>query len=218
MSSKYDPWKNALVWFAESAHSVWKPGKVIKHEPAPTQVEWTFIITFEEGDSTGQVQITTAPVDSFMLEFVAVKKRDKDPVNALHITDMTSLSFLNEPEMIECLRLRYFDRHIYTSIGPILVAVNPFEQLGEGVYSAEIIEKYFNSDQSAIRALGPHVYQISNNAYSKMFIDKFDPDKRENQSILVNGESGAVSASKLMRYIMFSNRVFHSPHFYCSHL
>jgi hypothetical protein len=24
-----------------------------------------------------------------------------------------------------------------------------------------------------------------------MFIDKFDPDKRENQSILVNGESGA---------------------------
>ena len=204
MTSKYDPWKNALVWFAETAHSVWRPGKVLKHEPSSEKAEWTFIIELDVKAMEGgaehsepvpleQFTIVTPPMDHFFLEFVSVKKRDKDPSNALQISDMTSLSFLNEPEMIECLRTRYFANYIYTDIGPILVAMNPYEQLGGGVYSTDTIEKYFQADHGELKRLGPHVFQISNSAYGRMFVDKFDADKRENQSILVNGESGAVS-------------------------
>lgn len=68
--------------------------------------------------------------------------------------------------------------------------MNPFKQLGASVYSNDAIAKYFNCDQNQSKALGPHTYGIAHGAYMRMFIDKFDPDKRENQSILVNGESG----------------------------
>jgi myosin-5 len=182
----YDPWENALVWYVTNDCLIWKDGAVKKH--VSLQTEWIF--TIEASDGT-LLDISSKPTDSFHLEFDKIKKRDNDKSRYSQITDMTSLSFLNEPEMIECLKSRYDEKFIYTGIGPILVAVNPFEQLHQSVYSTETIEKYFAADQSTQRKLGPHVFQVSNNAYTKMFIDKFDPDKRENQSILVNGESGS---------------------------
>ena len=102
---------------------------------------------------------------------------------------MTSLCFLNEPEMIECMRQRFRGKDIYTNIGPILLAVNPFERLP--IYTDSLLEKYFKADGPELKRLGPHVYQISARAYTRMLFDKFNPDRRENQSILVNGESGA---------------------------
>ena len=145
----------------------------------------------EEKNPVDSVEVVTLPVDSFGLEYELVKKRDQNAGQTASVTDMTALSFLNEPEMIQCLKQRYTEKHIYTNIGPILVAVNPFEELASDVYSLDTIEKYGDADTAESRRLGPHVFQISNNAYNRMFIDKYDPDKRENQSILVNGESGA---------------------------
>ena len=200
----YDPWANAPVWFCENQQALWEAGVVKSHEVVNSdRREWKFIIEKEVNDETGEdvtenevkdddliVEVVSCAVDSFNLEFLSVKKRDKSAEHMAKITDMTSLAFLNEPEMIECLRQRFQKENIYTSIGPILVAVNPFKQLGESVYSNDAIAKYFNCDQNQAKALGPHTYGIAHGAYLRMFIDKFDPDMRENESILVNGESG----------------------------
>ena len=93
--------------------------------------------------------------------------------------------------MIKCLKDRYDSKVIYTSIGPILMAMNPCKKLP--YYTYEILTKYYNAGNSLLEEepLEPHVFQISDRAYRRMFVDKFDPDKRENQSILLNGESGA---------------------------
>ena len=134
-------------------------------------------------------------------EYVAFKKR-QSTMNPRACTDMTLLLNLNEPEIIECLRRRFAEKSIYTSIGPILVAVNPFEKL-PNLYEP-LINEYFGKSPEAARQLGPHIYQLSEAAYQKMFVDKFDPEKRENQSILVNGESGAgktESTKQVLRYL-----------------
>lgn len=193
-------WDKAMIWYTHNEHNTpWRAGIVVSC--SCTVEDWIFQIDDLQG---GVVQITTLPLDKHCLEFVHVKKRDENQQLMKDITDMTSLSFLNEPEMIECLRLRYDHQIIYTSIGPILIAVNPFEQLDHTLYSTETIKKYANSDPSTSRQYGPHVFQVSSTAYKKMFIDKYDANKRENQAILVNGESGAgktESTKQVLRYL-----------------
>jgi hypothetical protein len=181
-------WDNACVWYASNLESAWKPG-VVKSYQLLQGGDYIFSILCH--DDQIMVTVESRPLDNSCLEFNLVKKREKDSTKSIGVKDMTSLSFLNEPEMIDCLRLRYSERFIYTSIGPILVAVNPFEMLSSEVYSTKTIEKYFKADQTQLKTLGPHVFQISNNAYHRMFLNQFVDDKRENQSILVNGESGA---------------------------
>ena len=179
-------WLNATVWYASTPETLWSQGLVVKAHQSSEGDACNFII--QDVDNT-TIEIMTLPLDPFMTEFQLVKKRDASRTEL--VADMTSLSFLNEPEMVECLRRRYAERFIYTSIGPILVAINPFEQLSEIVYSDETIAKYHNADQVTLKVLGPHVFRLSNSAYTHMFINRFDPDSRENQSILINGESGA---------------------------
>jgi myosin heavy subunit len=203
----HDPWLEAAVWFAPATDKPWAAGVVRRNHAAPSPSplqgeqegsEWVFYIeaVSTPGDDTDAhsaelIEVQTKAVDSFGLEYQLVKKRDKNAELSAAVTDMTALSFLNEPEMIRCLKQRYAAKHIYTNIGPILVAVNPFEQLASDVYSAGAVARYAGADQAGARGLGPHVFQIGHSAYNRMFIDKYDPDKRENQSILVNGESGA---------------------------
>jgi hypothetical protein len=153
----------------------------------------------EEGkqESHNQIQIITQPIESeinkksqneIYLEFELIKRRDGENTSRVNIQDMTSLTHLNEPEMIRCLEERYFSRHVYTSTGPILIAINPYEALD--IYNEATLNKYIDSENSKGEALEPHIFQISDNAYRRMLGDKFDPETRENQSILVNGESG----------------------------
>jgi myosin heavy subunit len=158
--------------------------------------------------TTGEkCEIQTVAIDKAELEFEWVKKRD--PNNSQHINtmDMTSLTFLNEAEIIECMKIRFQGKKIYTNTGPILMAINPFERLP--IYTPEVLEKYYSTQAES--SLGPHVYQMSDRAYRKMFVDRFDASKRENQTILVNGESGAgktEATKQVLKYLSYvSSRV-----------
>jgi len=195
-----DSWSNSYVWVVlDPPNGIWKPGIVVRHKPVDVDTgEKVFTISVE--DNTHEVK--TVSVDKHNLEFKWVKKRDKISENSRHVEDMTSLPFLNEPEMIACMRLRFQEKKIYTNTGPILLAINPFERLP--LYSTETLQSYYEANPATCKHLGPHVYQISDRAYRKMFIDKYDPDKRENQSILVNGESGAgktESTKQVLHYL-----------------
>ncbi|KAK6184800.1 hypothetical protein SNE40_007185 [Patella caerulea] len=107
--------------------------------------------------------------------------------------DLTSLSYLNEPEVLYNLKLRFLDSNlIYTYCGIVLVAINPYEQLD--IYSNDIIQAYSGQDMGA---MDPHIFAVAEEAYKQM--SRFE----KNQSIIVSGESGAgktVSAKYAMRF------------------
>eukprot|EP00121_Abeoforma_whisleri_P012612 Awhi_evm1s11642 len=109
------------------------------------------------------------------------------------VEDMAELAYLNEPAVLENLRQRYYSDLIYTYSGLFCVVVNPYKMLP--IYTPEVIEMYRGRRRAEVP---PHVYNIADEAYRNMLHNK------ENQSILVTGESGAgktENTKKVIQYI-----------------
>ncbi|KAL7521135.1 hypothetical protein ACHAWX_005834, partial [Stephanocyclus meneghinianus] len=62
-----------------------------------------------------------------------------EPIGLVH--DLIHLTHLHEPAILHSLRLRYDADVIYTSTGPILIAINPFKRMDE-LYGEQVMERY----------------------------------------------------------------------------
>ena len=99
------------------------------------------------------------------------------------VPDHCQLMYLSQPTLLENTKVRFMKDLIYTYVGDILVAVNPFKRI-DTLYGSDVMDqckgkKLFNA------ACGPHTYMISEKAYVTM------KKKKHNQCIVVSGESGA---------------------------
>ena len=81
------------------------------------------------------------------------------------VEDMDSLTLLHEASILNNIRTRFFNGHIYTATGPILIAVNPFKWIG-ALYSDAKVAEYHKSRRLDVEA--PHVYRIAERAYRKL--------------------------------------------------
>lgn len=107
--------------------------------------------------------------------------------------DLTNLSHLNEPAVLQAIRLRYLQKEIYTYSGIVLIATNPFARV-DALYVPGMVQVYAGK-QRATQA--PHLFAIAEEAFTDML------RSGKNQTIVVSGESGAgktVSAKYIMRY------------------
>uniref|UniRef100_A0A0E0GS17 Myosin motor domain-containing protein n=1 Tax=Oryza nivara TaxID=4536 RepID=A0A0E0GS17_ORYNI len=110
------------------------------------------------------------------------------------VDDMTRLSYLHEPGVLQNLATRYELNEIYTYTGSILIAVNPFQRLPH-LYDTHMMEQYKGAD---FGELSPHVFAVADVAYRAMI------NEGKSNSILVSGESGAgktETTKMLMRYL-----------------
>lgn len=97
------------------------------------------------------------------------------------VEDLAELGELDETILLKEIQARYDKEKIYTYIGDILIAVNPYRNLD--IYGPERWKTY--SSVELRRDLPPHLYAISDCAYQNL--------KRNavNQCCVVSGESGA---------------------------
>ncbi|KAJ1285102.1 hypothetical protein BS78_03G254900 [Paspalum vaginatum] len=112
------------------------------------------------------------------------------------VDDMTRLSYLHEPGVLDNLAVRYAKSIIYTYTGNILIAINPFQRL-PNLVDARTMEKYKGAN---LGDLDPHVFAIADVSYRQMI------NEGKSNSILVSGESGAgktETTKLLMRYLAF---------------
>nr|GMC65451.1 myosin-17-like [Ipomoea batatas] len=110
------------------------------------------------------------------------------------VDDMTKLSYLHEPGVLQNLAARYELNEIYTYTGNILIAVNPFQRLPH-LYDIHMMEQY---NGATLGELSPHVFAVADVAYRAMI------NEGKSNSILVSGESGAgktETTKMLMRYL-----------------
>jgi myosin-5 len=107
--------------------------------------------------------------------------------------DLTNLSHLNEPAVLQAIKLRYLQNEIYTYSGIVLIATNPFARV-DSLYVPGMVQVYAGKQRSYG---APHLFAIAEEAFADMLRDQ------KNQTIVVSGESGAgktVSAKYIMRY------------------
>eukprot|EP00064_Thunnus_orientalis_P018475 superscaffoldBa00004273_g18574 len=126
---------------------------------------------------------------------VTVKECDVHPQNPPKfdkIEDMAMFTFLHEPAVLFNLKERYAAWMIYTYSGLFCVTVNPYKWLP--VYNKEVVVAYRGKKRTEAP---PHIFSISDNAYQYMLTD------RENQSILITGESGAGKTVNTKRVIQY---------------
>lgn len=81
------------------------------------------------------------------------------------VEDMATLVDLHEGAILYNIMLRYRQNCIYTYIGSILSAVNPYKDLG-AFYSEGTIASY---NKRNIGELPPHIFAIANEAYYAMW-------------------------------------------------
>ncbi|XP_022863825.1 myosin-17 [Olea europaea var. sylvestris] len=112
------------------------------------------------------------------------------------VDDMTKLSYLHEPGVLQNLATRYELNEIYTYTGNILIAINPFQRLPH-LYDTHMMQQYKGA---ALGELSPHVFAIADVSYRAMI------NEGKSNSILVSGESGAgktETTKMLMRYLAY---------------
>lgn len=107
-----------------------------------------------------------------------MEERENDAAHG--VPDMTMMPEITETAINDNLKKRYIQDLVYTYTGSILVAVNPYKELG--CYTTEDMQRYRNK---AFGTLPPHVFALSESAYSSL------KNGEKNQSVVISGESGA---------------------------
>ncbi|KAH9524024.1 Myosin-IIIb [Bulinus truncatus] len=106
-------------------------------------------------------------------------RKSKREVSAT-VDNLAMLEVLDEETIVNQLHNRYNQDEIYTYIGDILLALNPFLYLP--IYTDEYIKRYMHITKAENP---PHIFAVADQSYQMMMHNK------HNQCIVISGESGA---------------------------
>ncbi|KAF7990235.1 hypothetical protein HCN44_000040 [Aphidius gifuensis] len=127
-----------------------------------------------------------------------LKSDRKIQAKKIYYDDLAVLDTLTEDIIVEQLENRYSDSQIYTYIGDILIAINPFMNLG--LYSGKEQKCYRGQARSDNP---PHIFAVADAAYQALL------HQRKNQSIIISGESGSgktESANLLLKQLVYLSK------------
>ena len=109
-------------------------------------------------------------------------------------SDFLTLPNLDEPNILHSLRVRYWQGHVYSYTGPILIAVNPWKRID--IYNAKVLEMH-----KAGQSNEPHIFAVASKALREL------TNSKKNQCVLISGESGSgkTESTKFVLQILTSS-------------
>lgn len=107
---------------------------------------------------------------------------------------------MEEPAIIHLLQSRFLRDEIWTSVGDILIAINPFKRTNHFTPTESKMYRGRGTEQ-----LPPHPYIVIDDAYNDMVNKKLD------QSILISGESGAGKTYTVRVCMAYVSEIAGSP-------
>lgn len=184
MSETYDVGTRA--WQPDATEG-WVASEVVKKEVQGNKVILEFKL------ESGDVKKIEIPAEALQTGSHPSLPPLMNPTMLEASDDLTNLSHLNEPAVLQAIRLRYAQKEIYTYSGIVLIATNPFARV-DSLYVPGMIQVYAGKQRET---QAPHLFAIAEEAFMDMIRDN------KNQTVVVSGESGAgktVSAKYIMRY------------------
>jgi myosin heavy subunit len=154
---------------------VFVPGRLVSSQGVMATVE------LEKNRETREVK---------MSELELLKKSSLKRI----VDDLVLLDRMSAPLILYNLKQRFQSDQIYTSVGTILISVNPYKLI-PSLYSGETKDKYIHRGMKT--DFPPHVYNIAHHAYKGM------RDFTQNQSIIISGESGAGKTEATKQVLSF---------------
>ncbi|KAG8276901.1 Belongs to the TRAFAC class myosin-kinesin ATPase super [Homalodisca vitripennis] len=151
-----------------------------------------------EGFVQGEIKATKGDLVTVTLPNGEDKNFKKDLVNQVNppkferVEDMADLTYLNDAAVLYNLKQRYYVKLIYTYSGLFCVAINPYKRFP--VYTNRCAKLYRGKRRNEVP---PHIFAISDGAYVNMLTNK------ENQSMLITGESGAGKTENTKKVIAY---------------
>lgn len=116
------------------------------------------------------------------------------------VDDLIELTHLHEPAILHALRLRYDADIIYTSTGPILIAINPFKPMSL-LYRVDAMEEYRLQGEQQGQAGGNgdsnSPMELSNNS----FVTPYGKAGRRKPSQVLRQNSGNTSSRRLSPHV-----------------
>ncbi|TMW63803.1 hypothetical protein Poli38472_002744 [Pythium oligandrum] len=199
--------KGVGVWLRDAEYDEWFRAVVVKIDhKSPNESDVS--VRLQEGPHARTERVLTIDVQALENEdkpgeLLLANSHDMDLVE-----DLIQLPNLHEPGICHTLNERFKINEIYTLTGEILLAINPFKNIG--IYSEKIMRKYIrNGDKRAVGVevsdMPPHVFSIADKAYRSLMNPLVKNSRgTSDQSILVSGESGAgktESTKFVMQYL-----------------
>lgn len=108
-----------------------------------------------------------------------------NPLTQSTTENLIDLAHLSSACVVDVLKNRYEWDLIYTAVGSMLIAINPYRDIAHSVstYSAEL---YLASSLSGLDTLAPHIFSVATRAWLGL-----QGTNAKSQSIIISGESGA---------------------------
>ncbi|CAH0480097.1 unnamed protein product [Peronospora belbahrii] len=113
--------------------------------------------------------------------------------------DLLMVDAVDEAHVVDEIVKRYRQSNVYTFLGPVLIAMNPYMTLrqlnGDSIYARNMIDEFQGKE---LHLCEPHPFALAENAYSNLM--RFGLD----QSLLITGESGSgktETSKHVMRYL-----------------
>ncbi|XP_063225501.1 myosin heavy chain, muscle isoform X26 [Bacillus rossius redtenbacheri] len=152
----------------------------------------------KEGFVLGEIKATKGDLVTVNLPGGEEKNFKKEQVTQVNppkyekCEDMSNLTYLNDASVLHNLKQRYYHKLIYTYSGLFCVAINPYKRYP--VYTLRCAKLYRGKRRNEVP---PHIFAISDGAYVNMLTN------RENQSMLITGESGAGKTENTKKVIAY---------------
>lgn len=170
---------------------VWIPDKDHGYLAAMVLEETKDKEHYEVRTQEQKIKSTVNKSDAIKVSYATLTQTEDDLV---HCEDMS------EPFVLHNLRQRLKEKQIYTSIGDVLVVMNPYTTLP--LYGRDQIEDYTNSSISA-DPMRPHIFKTADTALYNLLYS----EARQNQSIIISGESGAGKTETTKHVLHFLSEV-----------
>jgi myosin V len=169
------------------------------------------IVSVNEQQGTAIVKSLTTPFHQQIINLSETQQYH--PTHSHELDNLCLMNNFHEAPLLYSLRKRYEKNQIYTSIGDVLISMNPYCHIphlyDHGIsYFLSEYEEMKNGTEfvpQLISQLPPHIFHIANNALIHLLKnDEQNLTKRNmNQSIIISGESGAGKTEASKKVIQF---------------